>query len=133
MRILIADDDPDIRALAVRVLPQDFDGPPDIAELPNRATLDQALAAAPAPDLLVSDYSLGWADGFAILAATRAAHPACPAVMFTGTGNEEVAVAAMKAGLDDYVVKFPRHMIRLVTALRLALDKADALRRVSAA
>src|SRR5215217_4044521 len=56
-----------------------------------------------------------------------------PVVMFTGTGNEEVAVEAMKAGMDDYVVKSPRHMIRLVTAVRSALEKADARRKVAEA
>jgi two-component sensor histidine kinase len=123
MRILIADDDPDIRNLAVRVLRQEFDGAADIAEIPDRAVLDRALATVP-PDLLVTDYSLGWADGFAILALVRAAYPACPAVMFTGTGNEELAVRALKAGFDDYVVKSERQLRRLAAACRAAVERA---------
>ncbi len=124
MRILIADDDPDIRALAVRVLRQEFDGAADIAEIPDRAALDRVLTSEPPPDLLVSDYSLGWADGFDIMAAVRAAHPACPAVMFTGTGNEELAVRALKAGFDDYVVKSERQLRRLAAACRAVVERA---------
>jgi DNA-binding response OmpR family regulator len=33
-------------------------------------------------------------------------------------------VEAMKAGLDDYVRKSPRHLARLVAAVRSALEKA---------
>jgi two-component sensor histidine kinase len=124
MRILIADDDPDIRALAVRVLRQEFGDEVAIGEIADRATLDRALAAGPRPDLLVSDYSLGWADGFTILTAVRAAHPDCPAVMFTGTGNEELAVRALKAGFDDYVVKSERQLRRLAAACRAAVSRA---------
>lgn len=124
MRILIADDDPDIRALAVRVLKQEFGDETDILEIPDRLTLDRALAGELRSDLLVSDYSLGWADGFAILAAVRAAYPDCPAVMFTGTGNEELAVRALKAGFEDYVVKSERQLRRLAVACRTAVSRA---------
>ncbi len=124
MRILIADDDPDIRALAVRALRREFDDETEIVEIPDRAALDRALAAGPRPALLVTDYSLGWADGFAILTAVRAPHPGCPAVMFTGTGNEELAVRALKAGFDDYVVKSERQLRRLAAACRAAVERA---------
>nr|WP_207539613.1 histidine kinase dimerization/phosphoacceptor domain -containing protein [Sabulicella rubraurantiaca] len=122
MRILLADDDPDIRGLAARVLRQEFGTEADITEIPDRATLNQALSAAP-PGLLVSDYSLGWADGFEILTTTRATHPDCPAVMFTGTGNEDLAVRALKAGFDDYVVKSERQLRRLAAACRAATQR----------
>src|SRR3712207_7412977 len=38
--------------------------------------------------------------------------PERPVIMYTASGNEEVAVAAMKAGLDDYVLKHPRRGAR---------------------
>src|SRR6266480_1008067 len=43
--------------------------------------------------------------------------------MFTGTGSEEVVVQAMKAGLDDYVIKSPKHYVRLPAAAHLALER----------
>src|SRR4051812_41626539 len=53
--------------------------------------------------------------------------------MFTGSGNEEVAVAAMKAGLDDYLLKSAQHAHRLAAAVRAALSKAEARRRAAQA
>jgi PAS domain S-box-containing protein len=44
--------------------------------------------------------------------------------MFTGSGNEQIAVRAMKAGLDDYVLKSPRHFARLASAVHMALERA---------
>jgi PAS domain S-box-containing protein len=49
----------------------------------------------------------------------------CPVVMFTATGSEEVAVEAMKAGLNDYVLKSPKHFTRLTAAVRLALEQTQ--------
>ena len=43
--------------------------------------------------------------------------------MHTATGNEEVAVEAMKAGLDDYVVKSAGHVERLASAVARALNR----------
>ena len=38
--------------------------------------------------------------------------PGVPVVVLTGTGSEEIAVEAMKAGLDDYVIKSPHDILR---------------------
>src|SRR3712207_2465851 len=105
MRILFADDDPDTRALAIRALRQEF---PDaeVVEASDRQSLDDALGGGTVA-ILIADFDLRWIDGFEVLERTKAAHPDCVAVMFTGTGNEELAVRAMKAGFDDYVVKAP--------------------------
>jgi signal transduction histidine kinase len=129
VRIVHVDDNETDRLLVKRELGRAI---PElqIQEIRNQQELDQALAAG-AFDLVLTDYQLGWSNGITVLNAVKARHPDRPVVMFTGTGNEEVAVEAMKAGLDDYVVKAPRHAVRLVTAVRSALDKADARRRVA--
>lgn len=121
MRILFVDDDPDTRALARRSVTQEF---PDAqaVEAIDRSGLAAALAAGPL-HILVSDYDLGWIDGFEVFAMTREAHHGCIAVMFTGTGNEELAVRAMKAGFDDYVVKAPGQLKRLAASVRVAWDR----------
>jgi PAS domain S-box-containing protein len=51
--------------------------------------------------------------------------------MFTGTGSEEIAVEAMKAGLDDYVLKSLKHLVRLRTAVRAALERVEARERAA--
>jgi len=42
--------------------------------------------------------------------------------MFTGTGDEMIAVELMKAGLDDYVVKSSRQLPRLRASLKMAVE-----------
>ncbi|MBI2951603.1 PAS domain S-box protein, partial [bacterium] len=76
-------------------------------------------------------YQLRWTDGLAVLGAVKTRWPDCPVIMFTGTGSEEVAVEAMKAGLDDYVLKSPKHLVRLSAAARLALERAESRRRAA--
>ncbi|PSB21060.1 hypothetical protein C7B76_05635 [filamentous cyanobacterium CCP2] len=42
--------------------------------------------------------------------------------MFTNSGNEEIAVEAMKTGLDDYILKSNQHLSRLPMAVRSVLQ-----------
>jgi hypothetical protein len=53
--------------------------------------------------------------------------------MFTASGTEEGAVAAMREGLDDYVVKDRRHFVRLATSVRRSLANAEVRRTLEAA
>jgi len=52
-------------------------------------------------DLILSDYSVGSATAFDIMDLKEDT----PLVMVTGTGNEEVAVQALKRGVSDYIIK----------------------------
>ncbi|HEV7372277.1 sensor histidine kinase [Arenibaculum sp.] len=129
MRILIVDDDPDARTLAVRALRQEL-ADPEIREVGSAADLDLALAEG-VPDILVTDYDLRWSDGLRVLERVEAGQPLAAAVMFTGTGNEELAVRAMKGGFDDYVVKGPKQFRRLATSVRIAWERALERRELS--
>lgn len=44
--------------------------------------------------------------------------------MFTLTGNEEIAIEAIKNELNDYVLKSPKHFIRLNISIKSALERA---------
>jgi PAS domain S-box-containing protein len=123
LRILLIDDNPDDRTLVARELRREF---PDLAieqvaeaEGFNRVLEEEDFT------LVITDYQLRWTDGLTVLRTIKARWPDCPVVMFTATGSEEVAVEAMKAGLNDYVLKSPRHFSRLSTAVRLALEQAQ--------
>ncbi|HUK13518.1 MAG TPA: response regulator [Thermoanaerobaculaceae bacterium] len=131
LHVLIVDDNPDDRLLLRRLLRQEFAGI-QIREAADPAALDLALAE-PSYDAIVTDFHLSWSDGLAVLARIRAVAPECVVLMFTGTGSEEVAVEAMKRGLDDYVLKSPKHALRLPAALRGALARRAAQRKAAAA
>jgi two-component sensor histidine kinase len=128
MQVIVADDDPDTRTLNVRAIAHELPDL-DIVEVADPASLEQALSAA--PDLLVTDYDLRWIDGFALLTRVRNAHPHCHAIMVTGTGNEDLAVRAMKAGFDDYIVKGRNQLKRLGLTARLVLERGHAHRALS--
>ncbi|KST65416.1 PAS sensor protein [Mastigocoleus testarum BC008] len=69
-------------------------------------------------NFVITDYQLRWTTGLDILRTIKKKYPDCPVVMFTGTGNEEIAVEAMKLGLDDYIIKSPKHYTRLAITVR---------------
>jgi two-component system, cell cycle sensor histidine kinase and response regulator CckA len=131
VRVLLVDDNPDDRALVARELTKAFPGL-DVLQAWDQAGLDRMLHAD-AFDLVITDYQLHWSDGLTVLRTIKSRWPDCPVIMFTGTGTEEIAVEAMKAGLDDYVVKSVRHFGRLPAAVGLAVARAQERRQARAA
>jgi DNA-binding response OmpR family regulator/alpha-beta hydrolase superfamily lysophospholipase/ubiquinone/menaquinone biosynthesis C-methylase UbiE len=126
LRVLIIDDSPDDRALVMREL-----GLEHLDLHVRQITEEQAFADALQGgnfDLVVTDSHLRWTDGLSVLRAVKARHPDVAVIMFTGTGNEELAVEAMQAGLDDYIRKTTKAAPRLRTAIRSALERAEARR-----
>jgi two-component system NtrC family sensor kinase len=120
--ILVVDDNPEDCSRIKRALRRKF---PDVQvkRVAGEQDLVQALETNQF-DLAITDFKLGWTDGLTVLRAVKSHKPDCPVIMFTSTGSEDVAVEAMKAGLDDYVRKSPRYSARLVAAVRSALEKA---------
>ncbi|MET0403843.1 MAG: ATP-binding protein [Cystobacter sp.] len=107
LRVLLVDDSlADQRALR-RALEKDTGTQWDV-ELASSA--EEALARLdrpPMPDALVLDFHLPGIDGIALLQGLKErCGPQMPAVIvFTGSGNERVAVDAMRAGAQDYLLK----------------------------
>ena len=131
LNILIVDDNPDDRALVMRELSREFPNA-HFVPVPDGRTLFRALQSGPC-DLVTTDYQLRWSDGITVLLAVKVRWPECPVIMLTGSGNEEIAVQAMRSGLDDYVIKSARHYVRLSAAAVMALERAKqrrALREV---
>jgi two-component system cell cycle sensor histidine kinase/response regulator CckA len=85
----------------------------------------EALAAAlaePGWDVVISDHNLPRFSAPAALALVRSSKPALPFVIVSGAIGEETAVAAMKAGADDYVMK--ENLARLAPAVERTLREA---------
>jgi len=71
------------------------------------------------PDIILSDYKMPQFDGMTALSLTKEFAPNIPFIIVTGSMNEETAVACMKAGAADYVIK--DHLARVSLAVKGAL------------
>jgi eukaryotic-like serine/threonine-protein kinase len=102
VRILIIDDDPDLRALLAHYVRQRWqDAVVDEFDPLERNFPDDAFPLG-SYQALILDYMLGRGDGLDWLQRLKQRED-CPKVLFlTGAGNESIAVRAMKAGADDY-------------------------------
>src|SRR5665647_2858640 len=58
-------------------------------------------------DLVVSDYRLPGMTGLEFFMQLRRHMIHLPVVILTGSGSEQLAVEAIKAGVDDYLIKDP--------------------------
>jgi CheY-like chemotaxis protein len=128
LRMLVLDDNPDDRKLAMRSLERAFPGVA-LEQVSDRDSYAPARADFSRFDLIVTDYQMRWTTGLDVLREVKSLAPEVPVIMFTATGTQEIAVEAMKAGLDDYVIKSPRHYLRLAVAARICLDRSEIRRR----
>lgn len=120
-RILLIDDNPADRALTIRELKIAL-GTVQVLEIRTAEELREALRTG-SFDLAITDYELNWSNGLDVLQQVKQACPDCPVIMFTGSGNEEVAVEGLKCGLDDYVSKKPRQYASVAAAVLRTLQR----------
>jgi len=101
VRVLYIDDDAGLRRLAERSLKRRGYA----VTLAERGAEGVALAAAERFDLVAVDHYMPEMDGLETLKRLRALPSPPPVVYVTGSDEGSVAVAALKAGAADYVVK----------------------------
>lgn len=97
----------------------------------NREQFETALARG-GYDCVLSDFNIRGYTGLAVFDAVRAIDPGLPVVILTGTGSEEMAVAAMKHGVADYILKSPQHIRRLPTALQHVIEQSRLAAQLTA-
>lgn len=122
LTVLLIDDSADDRALAARELRRHFQQV-EILEAGTPETLAQAYERR--FDIAITDYRLRFSDGITVLRELKRRFPERPVIMFTASGNEEVAVEAMKEGLDDYITKTAKHYPRISFAVRTCLERVE--------
>ncbi len=118
MRVLIIDDDPDLRSLLSHYIKQRWaDAVVDELDPLKRGIPERSFPLG-SYQAVILDYMLGNGDGLEWLQKLKA-RPDCPKVLFlTGAGNEIIAVRAMKAGADDYQRKQELTREKLLASLR---------------
>ncbi|MDP3830034.1 MAG: response regulator, partial [Ignavibacteriaceae bacterium] len=77
-------------------------------------------------DIIISDFSLPDINGLEVLQIVKSKHPSTPFIILTGSVNEETAVACIKEGADDYILK--HHIKRIVPAINSLIKKYEHFR-----
>ncbi len=126
-RVLLADDNADMRAYVHRLLSPHFEVE---AVSDGKEALERARNNP--PDLILSDVMMPDLDGFALLKALRAepSTGTLPVILLSARAGEESRVEGIEAGADDYLVKpfTARELLARVTT-HLAMSR---LRRQAA-
>lgn len=130
-RILIVDDNADMRDYLVRILHDSY-------QVAAASDGRQALAAVAdsKPDLIVSDVMMPHLDGFGLLSALRAdPHTVnLPVILLSARAGEESRGEGMEAGADDYLLKpfSARELLaRIAAHLKLAETRQRAEQQAS--
>ncbi len=131
-RILVADDNADMRDYVARLLGTQYD-----VELVRDGAAALAAARRRRPDLIVADVMMPVLDGVGLLRALRADAALCtvPVLLLSARAGEEARVEGWEAGADYYLAKpfSARELVaRVGTHLEMARvrhDAAQALRQ----
>ncbi len=130
MKILYVEDNPQDADLTRRELARSA---PHI-QLTIATSLSEAYTRLVAPatyNLVLTDLRLPDGSGLDLLTTIREKALPVAVVILTGLGDEETAVAALKSGVDDYLIKRADYLSRLPQVLETALARfhAEATRR----
>jgi DNA-binding NtrC family response regulator len=117
-KILVVDDEADIRTLLKEILSEEgYDV--DVAADAGQA---RASRARTVPDLVLLDIWMPDTDGITLLREwSSVSSEDCPVVMMSGHGTVETAVEATRLGAFDYVEK-PLSLAKLLRTVERALD-----------
>jgi signal transduction histidine kinase len=91
----------------------------------------RAAFAAGSVDAVITDHNLPRFDSFASIAVAKSVDSDIPVIVLSGEMSEELAVATLHAGADDFVLK--TRMFRIAAALQNSLRSATARREARAA
>jgi DNA-binding NtrC family response regulator len=125
--ILLLDDDPDYEEIFRRYLEEIPETPWTLAVCYEEERCFRELEQKPF-DVIFLDYVLSRDSGLEVLTRLKARYPELPVIMFTGQGDEQVAVESLRRGAEDYVPK-PRLTPEVLRrSLRSALEHRDQRR-----
>jgi signal transduction histidine kinase len=124
-RILLADDNADMRAYVARILSDRY----QVEAVPDG---EKALAAARVcrPELVLADVMMPQMDGFSLLRELRADPRTqnVPVILLSARAGEEARVEGLEAGADDYLVK-PFNARELAARVAARLEAVRAAER----
>jgi len=121
-RVLLIDDDPGLSEVIGMLLEREG------YAVARTATVKQGIALVEAGelDLVVTDLKLPDGTGLDAVKAIRARHPALPIIMITSYSSMESAIAALRLGAVDYIIK-PFNNDEFLNAIARALHERRTL------
>jgi PAS domain S-box-containing protein len=127
-KVLVADDNTDMRNYIARLLSVNF----EVTTVSDGKTALEVIARD-RPDLVLSDVMMPLLDGFGLLQAIRGNEDSrsVPVILVSARAGEESRVEGLYAGADDYLVKpfSARELIARVTShLKMARLREEAMR-----
>src|SRR6476646_5310564 len=124
-RILVVDDEADIRRLLQEILSEEGHD----VEVAADAAQARASRASRTPDLVLLDIWMPDTDGISLLREwSNDARNDCPVVMMSGHGTVETAVEATRLGAFDFIEK-PLSLAKLLPTVKRALDAGKRKRQ----
>ncbi len=124
LRVLIVEDQEDDALLLLRLLRRA--GYNLTFERVDTAEATAAALERQTWDIIIADYTLPEFNGLAALALMKERRLDLPYLVVSGSIGEDIAVAAMKAGAHDYIMK--NNLTRLVPAVERELREAEVRR-----
>ncbi len=129
LRVLLVEDNPGDAELIAEMLRDDV---PDVASFAIRHVARLADARAELDrspvDVVLLDLSLPDSHGLDSLQTLRAVAPELPVVVMTGLADDEVALRAVQAGAQDYLVKGRDAAGAVRRAVRYAVERQRLIR-----
>ncbi len=124
-RILIIDDDPEIREVLSDILKAEGFFPIEASRGHEALNLVRTMKT----DLALLDLKMPDMDGNETLREIRKIDPAMPIIVITAHGDVSTAVAAIKLGATDFMLK-PPDFDHLIITLNKALEKRELEKKV---
>ena len=121
LKVLIVEDDEDDAFFIKDILKEGLGEPAPLID--HYSSIDSSLKQLNPfnYDLAMFDYRLGEINGIELLRNIRKQGCDIPIILFTGQGDQEVAVEAMKAGATDYLTKGKLSIESVTQSIRYAL------------
>jgi two-component system, cell cycle sensor histidine kinase and response regulator CckA len=126
IRVLLVEDNPGDARLFTELVRDAGAGQWDLVQVGRLSTALERLRREPF-DVMLLDLSLPDADGLETLVRAHTDAPKIPIVVLTGHDDEALAVRAVRAGAQDYLVKGRLDGDLLVRSIRYASERGRAI------
>ncbi len=128
-KVLLVEDNPEFASVIKLILQQEI---PELFQVAHASQLSEALAQLDQKefDIILLDLSLPDSDGFDTFSEVHARAPRLPIVVLTARNDESLAMRAVQAGAQDYLLKGSIEGQTLVRSLRYAVERQRTVARL---